>query len=111
MAKIVVLRKPNKPDYSKPKAYRPLPLLRTISKGLEAVIAKRLSCLAEKYRLLPGNHFGRRPNRSAKQILNLLVEKIHEAWRAYRVLSLESFDVQGAFNGVHPSVLADRLRE
>jgi hypothetical protein len=41
----------------------------------------------------------------------LLVEKIHEAWRAYRVLSLVSFDVQGAFNGVHPSVLAERLRE
>jgi hypothetical protein len=26
-AKIVVLRKPNKPDYSKPKAYRPISLL------------------------------------------------------------------------------------
>lgn len=38
-------------------------------------------------------------------------EKIHEAWRACRVLSLVSFGVQGAFNGVHPSVLAERLRE
>jgi hypothetical protein len=110
-AKIAVLRKPNKPDYSVPKAYRPISLLETISKGLEAVVARRLSYLAETYRLLPENHFGGRPNRSAEQALNLLVEKIHEAWRAYRVLSLVSFDVQGAFNGVHPSVLADRLRE
>jgi hypothetical protein len=110
-AKIVVLRKPNKPDYSVPKAYRPISLLETISKGLEAVVARRLSYLAETYRLLPENHFGGRPNRSAEQALNLLVEKIYEAWRAYRVLSLVSFDVQGAFNGVHPSVLADRLRE
>lgn len=28
-----------------------------------------------------------------------------------KILSLVSFDVQGAFNGVHPSVLAERLRE
>ncbi|KAL1581903.1 hypothetical protein WHR41_09480 [Cladosporium halotolerans] len=110
-AKIVVLRKPNKPDYSKPKAYRPISLLETIGKGLEAVVARRLSYLAETYRLLPENHFGGRPNRSAEQALNLLVEKIHEAWRVYKTLSLVSFDVQGAFNGVHPSVLAERLRE
>jgi hypothetical protein len=110
-AKIVVLRKPNKPDYLKPNAYRPISLLKTISKGLEAVVARRLSYLAETYRLLPENHFGGRPHRSAEQALNLLVEKIHEAWRVYKILSLVSFDVQGAFNGVHPSVLADRLRE
>lgn len=110
-AKIIALRKPNKPDYSKPKAYRPISLLETISKGLEAVIARRLSYLAETYRLLPENHFGGRPRRSAEQALDLLIEKIHEAWRGGRVLSLVSFDVQGAFNGVHPSVLASRLRE
>ena len=49
-AKIIVLRKPNKPDYSKPKAYRPISLLGTISKGLEAVVVRRLSYLAETYR-------------------------------------------------------------
>jgi hypothetical protein len=66
---------------------------------------------AETYRLLPENHFGGRPDRLAEQALNLLVEKIHEAWRAYRVLSLVSFDVQGVFNGVHPTVLAEWSRE
>lgn len=110
-AKIVVLRKPNKPDYSKPKTYKSISLLETISKGLEAVVARRLSYLAETYRLLPENHFGGRPKRSVEQALNLLVEKIHEAWRVYKILSLVSFDVQGVFNGVHPSVLAERLRE
>jgi hypothetical protein len=41
----------------------------------------------------------------------LLVEKIHQALRAYRILSLVSFDVQGAFSGMHPTVLAKQLRE
>jgi hypothetical protein len=78
-AKIVVLREPNKQDYSRPKAYRSISLLQTISKRLEAVIARRLSYLAETYRMLPENHFGGQPNRSVEQALNLLVEKIHEA--------------------------------
>jgi len=48
MAKIVVIQKPNKLDYSLPKAYRPISLLMTISKGLEAIVARWLSCLAEQ---------------------------------------------------------------
>ena len=39
----------------------------------------------------------------------MLVEKIYQAWRQGRVLSLVSFDVKGAFNGVHSDVLERRL--
>jgi hypothetical protein len=38
-AKIVVIQKPDKPDYTIPKAYCPISLLRTLSKGLEKVVA------------------------------------------------------------------------
>jgi hypothetical protein len=84
---------PLSPSTQSLKAHRPISLLETISKEREALVARRLSCLVEKYRLLPENHFGGRPNRSAEQALNLLVKKIHEALRAYRFLSLLSFDV------------------
>jgi hypothetical protein len=57
-AKIVVLRKPGKPDYSIPGAYRPISLLNTLGKLLEAVMARRLSYLAEKQSLLPDTQFG-----------------------------------------------------
>ncbi|OGE47121.1 hypothetical protein PENARI_c062G05676 [Penicillium arizonense] len=46
-AKIVVLRKPGKLDYSVPGAYRPISLLNTLGKLLEAVAARRLSYLTE----------------------------------------------------------------
>ena len=108
-ARIIALRKPQKPDYTKPKAYRPISLLPTISKGLETVIARRLSYIAETQHLLPDNHFGARPKRSAVQALFVIIEKIFDAWRRRKVLSLVSFDVQGAFNGVHPEVLCSRL--
>jgi hypothetical protein len=57
--------------------------------------------MVEKYSLLPDNHFGARPRRSAEQALNVLVERIYQAWRGGKILSLVSFDVKGAFNGVY----------
>jgi hypothetical protein len=62
-----------------PKAFRPISLLPTISKGLEAVVVARLSYMVEKYNLLLDNHFGVRPRRSAEQVLNVLVERIYQA--------------------------------
>lgn len=47
-ARVVPLRKLGKPDYTIPKAFRSISPLATISKGLEAVVANRLSFMAEK---------------------------------------------------------------
>lgn len=78
-ARIVTIRKPGKADFTVPKAFRPIALLQTISKGLEAVVAARMSYLTERFNLLPANHFGGRPRRSAEQALNILVERIYQA--------------------------------
>lgn len=110
-AKILPLRKPSKPDYTVAKAYRPISLLPTLAKALESVVAERLSYLAETYSLLPKNQFGARKRRSTTQALTLLQEKIYEAWRDRKVLSLVSFDVKGAYNGVDRDVLLQRLRQ
>lgn len=109
-AKIVVLHKFNK-DRTLPKSYRPISLLSTLAKAMEAVVAKRISYLVEKYQLLPANHFGARSRRSCEQALNILVEKVYDAWRSGKVLSLVSFDVKGAYNGVSKEVLLRRLSE
>ena len=52
-ANTVILKKPNKPNYSEPKVYRPIALLDILGKALETIISKRLSELAEGYSLLP----------------------------------------------------------
>jgi hypothetical protein len=75
--RIVTLRKLGKGDYTVLKAFYLISLLLTISKGLEAVVAARLSYIVEKYSLLPDNHFGTRPRRSAEQALNVLVKRIY----------------------------------
>ena len=86
MAKIVVLPKGGR-DPSLPKSYRPISLLATLGKVLEAVVANTISTLVEKHQLLPSNHFGARQRRSCEQALNVLVEKMHDAWREGKVLS------------------------
>jgi ribonuclease HI len=110
VAKIVPLRKPDKPDYEVPGAYRPISLLSTLGKALEAIVAERISYLAETHNLLPNNHFGARKARSTAQALTMLQERIYDAWRERKVLSLISFDVKGAYNGVNKDVLLHRLR-
>jgi Reverse transcriptase (RNA-dependent DNA polymerase)/Endonuclease-reverse transcriptase len=109
-AKIVPLRKGGTRDWTKAKSYRPISLLATLGKALEAVIAERLAYYAETYHLLPNNHFGARKVRSATQALCILQESAFQAWRDHKVLSLVSFDVRGAFNGVDVEVLTKRLR-
>lgn len=109
-AKIIPLRKPKKPNYTLAKAYRPISLLSTLGKMLEALVAERISYLVETYNLLPKNHFGARKCRSTTQALTVIQEYIYHAWRHKKVLSLVSFDLKGAYNGVNTDVLLQRLR-
>jgi hypothetical protein len=108
-AKIIPLKKPNKGDYTAAKAWRPISLLSTLGKALESVVAERISHAVETFGLLPTNHFGARKKRSTEQALLLLQEHIYKAWRSRKVLSLASFDVKGAYNGVYKERLLQRL--
>ncbi len=98
VATIIPLRKPQKGNYLDPEAFRLISLLPTLSKALESLVAQRISLLAEIYGLLPDNHFGARKRRSSVDALLVLQEKIFQAWRNKKVLSLVTFDVKGAFN-------------
>jgi hypothetical protein len=110
-AMIVVLRKPGKPDYSVPGAYRPISLLNTLGKLLEAMMARRLMYYAETYGLLPDTQFGGWPGRTTEQALLVLANAIDRAWLKDRVVTLVAFDLKGAFNGVNKTTLDSRLRE
>ncbi|OHE90225.1 zinc knuckle [Colletotrichum orchidophilum] len=109
-AKIIPLKKPGKDNYTLAKAWRPISLLATLGKVLESVMAERISHAVESHGLLPTNHFGARKQRSAEQALLLLQEQVYTAWRGRRVLSLVSFDVKGAYNGVCKERLIQRMR-
>ena len=102
----VVLRKPGKDDYTQVKAYRPIALLNTIGKALEAVISCRLMYLADQDQLLPNTHLGGRKMASTEHAIHQLLTRIYQAWEQKQVASLLLLDVSGAFDNVsHPRLL------
>ena len=101
----VILRKPGKPDYSAPKAYRPIALLNTTAKLLSAIMADRTAYILETHSLLPATHFGGRPGRTTEDSLHLLETTVRNAWRVGKVASALFLDIEGAF----PNAVTDRL--
>ena len=100
-----VLRKPGKPRYDIPKAYRPIALVNTIAKLFSAIVAEDIIHLTETYQLLPAHHFGGRPGRTTTDSLHLLVDTIKAAWRRKQVVSVLFLDIEGAF----PNAVTERL--
>ena len=107
----VVLRKPGKDDYTLPKSYRPIALLNTLGKALEAIVANRITYLADTYGLLPSHHTGGRKLASTDHAIHLLLQRIHEAWSDAKVASLLLLDVSGAFDNVSRLRLVHNLRK
>ncbi|KAF8644940.1 hypothetical protein AX14_009330 [Amanita brunnescens Koide BX004] len=54
----VIIPKPGKPDYSIPKAYRPIALLNMVGKLLTKILANRMQHDAAQYNLLHRDQFG-----------------------------------------------------
>ena len=108
----VVLRKPDKDDYTIPKAYRLIALLNTIGKIIDAILARRLSYLVEAHNVLPNTHIGGRKLRSTEHALHLIIERIYKAWNTgrKRVASLLLLDVSSAFDNISHERLLYNLR-
>ena len=107
----VALRKPGKDDYAQPKAYRPIALLNTLGKALEAVMAGRLAYLADTHGLLPSRHTGGRKLASTEHAMHFLLQRIHRAWSEGKVASLLLLDVSGAYDNVSRQRLLHNLRK
>lgn len=107
----VVLRKPGKPRYDTPKAYRPIALLNTLCKVLTAVAAELMTFYTEKYQLLPANHFGGRPGRTTTNAVHMLVHKIKDSWRKKQVTAVLFLDIEGAFPNAVTSRLLHNMRK
>jgi hypothetical protein len=110
-ARTVALRKPGKEDYTNPRAWRPIALLNTVGKVIEAVTASQLRRMAEQHAMLPELQMGARESRSSETALDLLVNQVHAVWgEGNYVASLLSLDISGAFDRVISSRLVHVLR-
>ncbi len=104
-----ILKKPKKPDYSQPKAYRVISLLNCLGKVSERILARRLSYLAETTVLLHSSQIGSRLHKSAIDAALLLKNQV-EVNKANKLKTSTLFlDVKGAFDHVSKNRLIQIL--
>jgi len=107
----VVLNKPQKPDYSQPKAYRPISLLECTGKALEKVVANRINTDILKYDILPPTQFGSRPHHNAVDAVATLVHCIQATRAANCAGALLLFDISGFFDNLNPDRTAQLFHD
>ena len=106
----VAIPKPNKPDYSNPRAYRLITLLECLAKILERIVANRLTFFAGSLDLVPPNQFGGRSNSSTDDAIMTFVTDVQTAWNHGKVTSALTFDIKGYFDFVNHNRLLHELR-
>lgn len=107
----VVLRKPGKPRYDTPKAYRPIAVLNTLCKVLMAIMANLMMFYTKKHQLLPAAHFRGRPGRTTMDAVHLLVHKIKDMWHKQQVTAVLFLDIEGAFPNAVTNQLLHNMRK
>lgn len=108
--KTAVLRKPGRPDYSSPNAYRPIALLDTMAKLLSACVKEILEYQVAKHHMLPANQFGGQPGCTTTDSIHLLTDFIKRAWRRHEEVVVLFLDIQAAFPNTGVEMLIHELR-
>jgi hypothetical protein len=106
----IILKKPGKPDYSVPKAYRVISLLNCLGKVNERIFAQRLGFLAETTNLLDPTQIGGRLKKSAIDAALLLTNEIEVNKKGGLITSTLFLDIKGAFDHVAKNQLLERLK-
>lgn len=110
-AVVAIIAKPNKADLTTPRSYRPIALLSVLGKGLERLVAKRMSWIAIKYKVLARQQFGALALRSSVDLTTCLTNDVETALKQGLVASVLTLDIKGAFDATLPGRLVRRLRE
>ena len=97
-AKVVIIPKPNKPDYSATKAYRPVSLLECFGKVLEKIVANRFISDSNLHDILPPSQFGSCPYHSATDACTLLRYKAATTIASGRIGGTLLFDISRFFD-------------
>jgi len=105
-ALVCTLSKPGRDPHTY-KGWRPITLLSVLGKGVERLLARRMTAIALAAGLIPLNTAGAVPSRSASDLFAALVYDAEGAARLGRHCLLSMFDVDSAF----PSTRVDKLHE
>jgi hypothetical protein len=86
---------------STPEAWRPISLLNTVKKIIEAAFAQRITNIAEAKHLLPDKQIGNKRNKSTDLAVKIVVETATEARKSGGIALLLQLNIKKAFDAVH----------
>ncbi len=110
-AKIIPLKKPDKDNYTIAKAWRPISLLATLGKVLESVVAERISHAVETHGPSSDQPTSERASNDRQSKHSCCYKsRSTPPGGGRRIVSLVSFDVKGAYNGVCKERLLQRMK-
>ncbi|KAI0994854.1 hypothetical protein K3495_g13328, partial [Podosphaera aphanis] len=109
-ANVIILPKSGDRNFNLPNSYRPIALLSCLGKGLERLIARRISHLALKNGILARDQCSAVPRRSAIDLTTALTCDIQSAWVEKKIAGIVTMDVKGAFDGIQKGSLSLCLR-
>jgi hypothetical protein len=81
-------------------SYRPISLLRVLSKILEKILPKRLTPIIDESKLITSQQFGVRKEHGTTQQAYRLVYKINNALESKRYCSVAFIDISQAFDKI-----------
>jgi retron-type reverse transcriptase len=110
-ADVVVIPKPNKPDYSLAKAYRPISLLECTGKLLEKIVANRLGSDERNHHLIGPMQFGSRKYHSAPDAATLLRYKAEMTTRSGNIGGVLLLDISRFFDHLNPATTVATLAD
>ena len=108
---LVGIPKPEKRDWSSPRAYRLITLLSVLRKGLERLVARQMVWIAIKFKVLHSQQFGALSLRSITDLTAALVHDIEKTWARGLKASMLILNIQGAFDAVLPDCLIEQLQK
>ena len=108
-SKIIPIFKKKGSKFDK-KNYRPVSLLRSVSKVLEIIVNQQVLHYFEANNLLPKSQHGFRPSRSTFTA----IANMHDEWlnnyRSGRSTIVTCFDLSAAFDTLSPSIFCSKLK-
>jgi hypothetical protein len=112
-SRTIVLRKPRKSSYESLSVWRLIALLKTISKVVKKLLARRIRNLAKEHYLLHPSQIGAQAERGTGTALELLTSIVQTVWKKGKdqVASLLSLNISGAFLTVNHTCLVVTIRK
>ena len=107
----VIIPKPNKPNYTTPKAFRPIVLLNTMGKLIEKLISVRMHFEGNACGIFHPSQFGETQQHSTDDADAFFTHAICLGWAQDKVTSTLAFDVAQFFPSLNHQVLTKIIQK